>query len=142
MSAENLSLGIHQSLINRSVRLRLATSSESIERTLVERVTLKLGRQVKSAQEKLQGKIEDQLENSDVNNDTVHRRSIDVSFPDADTQAIILKPQSASHCKPINTIESVWFKSKVVSRSHAEIWLKDGQVARYAHLIFRSIYAM
>ena len=124
MSAENLSLEIHQSLMNRAVRLHLITSSESIERTLAERVTLKLGRQVKSAQEKLLGKAGEQLENSELNNDTVRKRSIDGTYPDADTQ----EPQSIPHSKTINTISSLWFKSKVVSRSHAEIWLKDGQV--------------
>ncbi|KAH6602329.1 hypothetical protein BASA61_001202 [Batrachochytrium salamandrivorans] len=29
---------------------------------------------------------------------------------------------------PSKTVETVWFKSKVVSRIHAEIWLKDGQL--------------
>ncbi|OAJ42598.1 hypothetical protein BDEG_26038 [Batrachochytrium dendrobatidis JEL423] len=29
---------------------------------------------------------------------------------------------------PIQTVETAWFKSKVVSRIHAEIWNKDGQL--------------
>ncbi|KAJ3417123.1 hypothetical protein HDV05_006982 [Chytridiales sp. JEL 0842] len=29
---------------------------------------------------------------------------------------------------PKKTVENVWFKSKVVSRCHAELWLRDGQV--------------
>ena len=29
---------------------------------------------------------------------------------------------------PSKILESLWFKSKVVSRGHAEMWLKDGQV--------------
>ena len=121
-------------MINRAVRLRLVTLADSIERTLVERVTLKLGRQVKSAQEKLQGKIGEILDvnsnNIEVNNDTVHRPSNEAADGNAsnDTPPPLVKPQSAPHSKPHNTIESVWFKSKVVSRSHAEIWLKDGQV--------------
>lgn len=126
MSAENLSLALHQSLFNRAVRIRLVTLSESVERTLVERVSLKLGRQVKSAQEKLQMKIGGPLDNNELNNDAVHKRSIDSSTVPTDAEPV--KPQSAPHSKPNNTIETVWFKSKVVSRSHAEIWFKDGQV--------------
>jgi flagellar biosynthesis regulator FlaF len=100
-------------------------------------VSLKLGRQVKSAQEKLQGKLGEMLDsntnNIQLNNDTVHQRSNEASSAvdgnaSYDTPLPLVKPQSAPHSKPHNSIESVWFKSKVVSRSHAEIWLKDGQV--------------
>lgn len=37
--------------------------------------------------------------------------------------------QLVSQRKEGAALEPVWFKSKVVSRSHAEIWLKDGQVS-------------
>jgi hypothetical protein len=32
---------------------------------------------------------------------------------------------------PKKIVENVWFKSKVVSRCHAEMWLKDGQVSGF-----------
>lgn len=37
-------------------------------------------------------------------------------------------------------IEMVWFKSKVVSRIHAEIWYKDGQVSYYFFIIIINSY--
>lgn len=91
------------------VHLRLVTSSETHTRILSDRGSLKIGRQVKTPQEKLVGTGE----MTDLEQETIHKDGAIASDP------IPTIP---------STLTPVWFKSKVVSRSHAEIWLKDGQV--------------
>ena len=92
-------------ILNQKVSLKLITPSLMIERTLHERVYLKIGRQVKTAQEKLLTQLV--IDDQDLNP---------------------LTPISAVTILDAKETDPVWFKSKVVSRSHAEIWLRDGQV--------------
>jgi hypothetical protein len=143
--SENLLQALHQSPIpsppiSPAIFLRLITPFETIERPLVERATLKLGRQVKSAQEKMMQKIDAApvLENSRSGLDDTLRAPLNpnpTNFPQTSSATTggtnpnqqSEKPQSAPTVKD-NAVPAVWFKSKVVSRSHAEIWLKDGQV--------------
>ena len=98
--------------------LRLTTSTEVIERNLYDRTreTVKFGRQVKTAQEKLQGQTPPE------GNEGFET----VSGQAGVTLSTALSSQIAQTAIT-NTSEPVWFKSKVVSRSHAEIWFKDGQ---------------
>ncbi|KAJ3198847.1 hypothetical protein HDU82_000969 [Entophlyctis luteolus] len=43
-------------------------------------------------------------------------------------EVLLAQPGGQQPLVPTKSIEHVWFKSKVVSRSHAEMWLRDGQV--------------
>ncbi|KAJ3133281.1 hypothetical protein HK100_004496 [Physocladia obscura] len=43
-------------------------------------------------------------------------------------EVLLAQPGGQQPLVPTKTIEHVWFKSKVVSRGHAEMWLRDGQV--------------
>ncbi|KAJ3244512.1 hypothetical protein HDU78_010819 [Chytriomyces hyalinus] len=43
-------------------------------------------------------------------------------------EVLLAQPGGQQPLVPTKTIEHVWFKSKVVSRGHAELWLRDGQV--------------
>jgi pSer/pThr/pTyr-binding forkhead associated (FHA) protein len=89
--------------LNQKVSLKLYTPTLAIDRILQERVYLKIGRQVKTAQEKMLNQL-------------------------------VIDDQDLKPLTPLEPItdaketDPVWFKSKVVSRAHAEIWLKDGQV--------------
>ncbi|KAI9339606.1 hypothetical protein BDR26DRAFT_803087 [Obelidium mucronatum] len=46
----------------------------------------------------------------------------------AAVEVLLAQPGGQQPLVPTKTIEHVWFKSKVVSRGHAEMWLRDGQV--------------
>lgn len=96
-----------------SISIRLVTKQDTVERLLAERVCLKLGRQVKTPQEKLLSQLG--IENEIEGNDATIR---DVE----DLKKVEQKSENTDKVSP------VWYKSKVVSRAHAEIWLKDGQV--------------
>ncbi|KAI8617085.1 hypothetical protein BC830DRAFT_1115252 [Chytriomyces sp. MP71] len=43
-------------------------------------------------------------------------------------EVLLAQPGGQQPLVPTKSIEHVWFKSKVVSRGHAEMWLRDGQV--------------
>lgn len=116
-------------LLTRStVQLRLGTVTETIERVLYERVNLKIGRQVKSAIEK-QGALDQPVSPPPIISN-VDQENVDTVRIRADSTPVHPTFMNAPEEKtaPIANAESIWFKSKVVSRSHAEIWLKDGQV--------------
>jgi hypothetical protein len=120
-----------------TVHIQLVTQNESIERVLHERIHVKIGRPVKSAQEKLllqmaaQEKAADSIPSPTSpieagNQDTMRiKGDSNVVFMNAPGPGI---SPSKEVPEEIVSIDPVWFKSKVVSRSHAEIWLKDGQV--------------
>ncbi|KAJ3271606.1 hypothetical protein HDV01_006476 [Terramyces sp. JEL0728] len=105
-----------------AILLKLITEREIIERVIPEKVTLKIGRQVKSPQEKLLS----QLGGTEEAQDTVRQRAD--STPTAFANSAPSSPEKAGPASSNKNTEPVWFKSKVVSRSHAEIWLKDGQI--------------
>ncbi|KAJ3066127.1 hypothetical protein HDU98_010552 [Podochytrium sp. JEL0797] len=46
----------------------------------------------------------------------------------AAVEVLLAQPGGQQPLVPTKRIEYVWFKSKVVSRGHAEMWLRDGQV--------------
>jgi hypothetical protein len=96
-----------------SILIRLIHSSsvaDPIERVLVEREALRLGRQVKAPEETQ--KIFFQLSTSE--------------------QIASASPQKEAGANSTVSIASpVWFTSKVVSRIHAELWLRAGQVISY-----------
>jgi hypothetical protein len=109
---------------SKAIAIKLITNSETIERLIPERVVIKIGRQVKSPQERMLGQL-GLLEQE--NNETAHNTKIDTAafsnrLPELPDKAA---PQTS---KLQSQVEAVWFKSKVVSRSHAEIWVKDGHV--------------
>ena len=108
-----------------SVNLKLVPSNTSnfptLQRVLYEKEFLKIGRQVKSAEEKAAAL------SSQANPAT--QAEVEPETPDA--PAAFFQNAAPEEQKPQHTSQPdpVWFKSKVVSRIHAEIWLKDGQVA-------------
>ncbi|KAJ3312277.1 hypothetical protein HDV04_003298 [Boothiomyces sp. JEL0838] len=104
-----------------AILLKLITDKEIIERVIPEKVTLKIGRQVKSPQEKLLA----QLAGTEDGQDTVRQRAD--STP-AFANSVPSSPEKGGPASTNQNTEPVWFKSKVVSRSHAEIWLKEGQI--------------
>jgi hypothetical protein len=120
-----------------TVHIQLVTQNESIERVLHERIHVKIGRPVKSTQEKLllqmaaQEKANDSIPSPTSpieagNQDTMRiKGESNLMFMNAPGPGMSPTKEAAEE---IVSIDPVWFKSKVVSRSHAEIWLKDGQV--------------
>jgi hypothetical protein len=101
-----------------------------IARLLQERVSVKLGRQVRSALEKAQA-LEEPPEPPETqpDEDLVHPRADSTPVHPSFVNALPEPNQEKPITELQNTTDtSVWFKSKVVSRSHAEIYLKDGQV--------------
>ncbi|KAJ3320790.1 hypothetical protein HDV06_004801 [Boothiomyces sp. JEL0866] len=109
-------------LNKQAILLKLITDKEIIERVIPEKVTLKIGRQVKSPQEKLLA----QLAGTEDAQDTVRQRTD--STPTAFANSVPSSPEKTGPASTNQNTEPVWFKSKVVSRSHAEIWLKEGQI--------------
>jgi pSer/pThr/pTyr-binding forkhead associated (FHA) protein len=99
-----------EDILNQKVSLKLYTPSLAIDRILQERVYLKIGRQVKTAQEKMLTQL------------VIDDQDLKPLTPLSSVDPVI----DAKETDP------VWFKSKVVSRNHAEIWLKDGQVYYFA----------
>eukprot|EP00842_Homolaphlyctis_polyrhiza_P000105 jgi/Hompol1/1095/HPOL_005534-RA len=59
--------------------------------------------------------------NNNINDNNNNPDSSSISNQDSVDQAL-------TPVMPAKTVEHIWFKSKVVSRTHAEIWLKDGQL--------------
>jgi hypothetical protein len=110
-----------------TVHLVLTTANDRIERVLYQRIHVKIGRQVKSPQEKLAAQ-EQEISPIEANQDTIRVKD-----------AVFLNAPSPAQMKELDTIsiDPVWFKSKVVSRSHAEIWLKDGQVSQINKVYLR-----
>jgi hypothetical protein len=122
---------------NSAVQLRLISLNGMISRILKERVSVKLGRQVRTAQEKLQAQAQEQNQNNnnpaesigdgelnarpDTTLDETMFHNSSINTPAEEMKAPVDKLNNTDEC-------AVWFKSKVVSRAHAEIWLKDGQV--------------
>jgi hypothetical protein len=111
------------------VHLQLITQNDKLERVLYERIHVKIGRQVKSPQEKLSIQLSNQGLESPIsptepgNQDTIRVKTDANVFLNAPPP-----PTGKPEITDITSIDPVWFKSKVVSRAHAEIWLKDGQV--------------
>jgi hypothetical protein len=132
-----------RSQLGTTVHVRLITETDIIERNLVDRVHVKVGRQVKTVQEKLLLQLAAEEGNQEtpvdgMNQDTLHplrtdaQAAIQTTFMNAPNGASPEKPASPTS-NTVSNNEAIWFKSKVVSRSHAEIWLKDGQVI-HSHL--------
>jgi hypothetical protein len=102
------------SLNSLELRLTLTSTSTDITRSLVEKQSLKLGRQVKSDPEKDKAK---DLFNAAVTQELAAGDTLTLTGKEA--KALLETKEDNS---------AVWFKSKVVSRIHAEIWLREGQV--------------
>ncbi|KAI8902793.1 hypothetical protein BC833DRAFT_616325 [Globomyces pollinis-pini] len=116
-----------------TIVVKLITHNDTIERVLQERIGIKLGRQVKSPQDKALG----QLVSAEAENQEA-RQTNDTTPMNPALPGDLIPSQFANSVEPNekyeipveekNSTEAVWFKSKVVSRSHAEFWLKDGQI--------------
>ena len=90
---------------------------EPIEKNLVEGMVIKLGRQVKTEDPPLS------LQSQELN-EALDRTNLLDSSANVDAAT---KPSSPGKTT-VNFVEREWFKSKVVSRVHAELWFKDGLV--------------
>lgn len=113
----------------KSIQINIITTNEEITRVLRDRVCLKIGRQVKSPQEKLAtGNLpQDDSPTSPASpggmND-IETIGAGFSTPIGNRQKL---PSPDSSTEKLEDL-AIWFKSKVVSRAHAEIWYKDGHV--------------
>lgn len=135
MSQQSL---VPQPLVN-SVNITLISSSsvfDPIERVLFEKEALRLGRQVKTATDNNeQSELQDTPQAFFVASVALETGNNNNKITDAEATVEIKNQQQdgtspfpAAPSQPIQKISPVWFKSKVVSRIHAEIWLKGGQV--------------
>jgi pSer/pThr/pTyr-binding forkhead associated (FHA) protein len=133
-----------QSAPKQSINIKIKIQSEEICRTLEDRVCIKIGRQVKSPQEKLlmianselaqeqnslASPVPIEVQEGD-HNGTVRGRELDATvFQNSLTpETTPTKNEVPSVVDEGSKGSPIWFKSKVVSRSHAEIWYKDGHV--------------
>ena len=112
----------------KSIQINISTPVEEITRILQDRVCIKVGRQVKSPQEKMAnlaigGLNQDISASSPVSND-IETIGTGFTTPISNRQKL---PSPESSTEKLEDL-AIWFKSKVVSRSHAEIWYKDGHV--------------
>ena len=91
-----------------SIKLKSLSAADTIERIFHELTIVRIGRQVKTDM------VEETMEE--------------------EPQAEQIGPSPSTTPKTTQLIQPlpIYFKSKVVSRIHAEIWLKDGQVS-FAH---------
>jgi hypothetical protein len=125
MSEESLELPAKASV---SISLvPISSTRTSNHRVLFERQVLKLGRQVKAMEEKMAAAISD----ADPGDDPISVPGIGTlakAFFKASVAAVTAGQPESSKPTESQAIEPVWCKSKVVSRIHAEIWLKDGHV--------------
>lgn len=113
---------------------------------LYDGVCVKLGRQVKSAQEKLLAAGGTLPHHIDILPES--EPCAPTTYPTSDGEgaqnqvdggdsedALNNMTSSQTVCTPkfkkSSGAEHAWYKSKVVSRSHAEIWLRDGQVSQF-----------
>jgi hypothetical protein len=114
--------------IKSTVHIKLRTSSDEVHsRTLQDRVAIKIGRQVKANMDKNQS--------NQINKDAMlSSNELIRQLDDAPKMNIAQEDTAVAVNPPKLDTEPLWFKSKVVSRSHAEIWLKDGQVNNLSRL--------
>lgn len=98
---------------------------DTVEAELDDLLVVKLGRPVKSKEEK-ERERQQQGESDDGNNQEGDNDAAASAKAEASAQPS--GSMTVAQGKNGRTIQYVWFKSKVVSRTHAEIWLKDGQL--------------
>jgi hypothetical protein len=129
---------------------------EPFSKDLIEGSTIKLGRQVKPSDASpvtaAPQNEAPQLPASAPASDSNEMQDLEMSStpPASDTSMIQSAAPTASAPVPTSAvsarknskiIEKVWFKSKVVSRCHAEIWFHEGQVITFTNLfIFINIF--
>jgi hypothetical protein len=116
---------------------------EAIELSLTEGTSIKIGRPIKSIVESISTTIGNPVDNSiassapELNSSPAQQ---DVSMESHSLQentnnnAVLQKQeQEQQNFTNLQTkTNQVWFKSKVVSRHHAELWLKNGQVSFFS----------
>ena len=125
----------------KSIQINIKTPFEEITRVLEDRICLKIGRQVRGPQDKLASLAisESPVQNGQMSpSSPTQANEAETPNTGYNTPATVrgsAPPSPESSNEKLENL-SIWFKSKVVSRSHAEIWFKDGHVS----IINRCIY--